>query len=197
VVWQQALGAAFNGFVLDGVPERWLQSLCNISDREATVIHTVNANNTALALRRLQSLQLNQSRFAQGRTALLMQYPVRLQCEHCISPDNNTQSHQHWLNDWLEPDDTVESWINPRYKGFMQAEGCEHCHQTGLAQWSTIYEWLEFNDEIQSAIGENTWQSASSLLQLQQTVVQSVFKLARQGAISLHEAKRLLAFVTS
>jgi len=192
LVWQQAITTPFDSYVLDGVRDHWLQSLCNISDREATVMHTINADNTTRALRRLQALQLNQSRFAQGRTAILMQYPVRLQCEHCKSPDNNTQAHQRWLNDWLEPDDTVESWVNPRYKGFMRSEGCDKCHHTGVANWTTIYEWLEFNDEIKSAISDDSWHTATSLLQLQQTVVQSVFKMARQGLISLAEAKRLL-----
>ncbi|MEE9332759.1 MAG: ATPase, T2SS/T4P/T4SS family [Granulosicoccaceae bacterium] len=196
MVWQHALATPFDAFVLDGVRDEWLQSLANISAPEATVIHTVSANSTSFALRRLQALQLNQSRFAQGRTAILLQYPVRLQCEHCKCVDNNTQTHHSWLNDWLEPDDTIEAWINPRYRGFMTAPGCERCHDTGLADWTTIYEWLEFNADIKTAIQDDSWQTAQSLLQLQQTVVQSVFKLARQGSISLTEAKRLLGLVS-
>lgn len=196
IVWQQALAMPFDGYILNGVRDRWLQSLANISERDATVIHTVSADNTTLTLRRLQALQINQSRFAQGRTAILMQYPVRLQCEQCKCPDNNTQTHQTWLNEWLEPDDTIEAWINPRYKGFMASSGCKHCYNTGLAGWATIYEWLEFNAEIKTAISEDSWQTASSLLQLQQTVVQSAFNLARQGLISLTEAKRLLGPVS-
>ncbi len=195
LVWQQALATRFDGYILDGVRDKWLQSLANISAPEATVIHTVSADNTSLALRRLQALQLNQSRFAQGRTAVLMQYPVRLQCDQCKCPDNNAQMHQSWLNDWLEPDDTIEAWVNPRYRGFMTAPGCDHCHHTGLAEWTTIYEWLEFNAEIKTAIQDGSWQTAHSLLQLQQTVVQNVFKLARDGLISLGEVKRTLGVV--
>lgn len=195
-VWQQALSTPFDGYILDGVPDRWLQSLANISAPHATVIHTVSADNSVIALSRLRALQLNQSRFAQGRTAILMHYPVRLQCEHCKCPDNNARTHQSWLNDWLEPDDTIEAWVNPRYKGFMSAPGCRLCHHSGLAEWTTIYELLEFNEEIKSAIREDSWQTAHSLLQLQQTIVRSIFKLAREGSISLTEAKRLLGPVT-
>ena len=196
IVWQQALDTPFDSFILDGVRDRWLQSLANISAPEATVIHTVSADNTSLALRRLQALQLNQTRFAQGSTAILMQYPVRLQCEDCKCPNTNAQSHHSWLNEWLEPDNTIEAWVNPRYKGFMSSPGCEQCHHTGLADWTTIYEWLEFSEDIKTAIQEGSWETAHSLLQLQQTVVQSVFKLARQGSISLTEAKRLLGPVS-
>ncbi len=196
MVWQQALATSFDGYILDGVHDRWLQSLANISSPKATVIHTICADNTSHALHRLQALRLNQSRFGHGHTAILMQYPVRLQCEHCKCPDNNTQVHQSWLDDWLEPDNTIDAWINPRYKGFMSAPGCKLCHHSGLADWTTIYEWLEFNAEIQVAIRDDSWHTARSLLQLQQTIVQSVFKLARQGSISLTEAKRLLGSIT-
>jgi len=196
VVWQQALASNFDYLVLDGVPDKWLQSLANMSAPDATVIHTVNALNASTTLGRLQSLKLDQTRFARGRTAILTQYPIRLQCEHCKCPDNNTQAHNDWLKSWLEPNDSIEAWTNTQYKGFMSAPGCQDCHQTGLSDWTTIYEWLEFNPEIKTAINNGSWQSAISLLQLQQSVVQDVFKLARQGLISLTEAKRVLSTVS-
>lgn len=192
IIWQQALAMSFNAIALDGVSDSWLQPLTRLSDSVSSVINTIRADHVAQVMCRLQALKLSNYRFVEGPVALLMQYPVRLHCEHCKAPDNPTPSQQAWLDSWLQPDNSIQNWIGENDNNYMIASGCKECNQTGLDNWATIYEWLEFNPEVGAAINDGHWQAAASLLQLQQTAVRSIFKLLRQGSISLVEAKRVL-----
>lgn len=192
IIWQQALAMSFDVIALDSVNDRWLQPLTRLGDSVSSVINTIRADQTAQVMHRLQSLKLSSYRFVEGPTALLMQHPVRLQCEHCKVPDNPTPSQNAWLNSWLQPDNNIKNWIGANDDNFMLSSGCAECNQTGLDNWTTVYEWLEFNPEVSAAINDGHWQAATSLLQLQQTAVQSIFKLARQGSISLLEARRAI-----
>jgi MSHA biogenesis protein MshE len=192
IIWQQALSMSFDTIALDSVNDNWLQPLARLSDSVSTVINTICADRAVQVMHRLKGLKLSNYRFVESATAVLMQYPVRLHCEHCKAPKKPTPEQQAWLDTWLKPDNSIQSWIGTNSDNFMMAEGCEHCHHTGLSGWTTVYEWLEFNPEIRAAINDGHWQTATSFIQLQQTAVQSVFKLARQGSISLAEAKRVL-----
>ncbi len=192
VMLQQAMSMSFDAFALDGVSDRWLHSVTNLSDRMSTVVHTINADNTQQTIKRLQALQLSQNRYGQTQTAILMQYPVRLLCDACKAPARLSRTEQVWLNQWLAPDIQIERYITTPENEYMAAIGCEDCHGTGRAEWATLYEWLEFNTEITLALQAGNWQTASSLLQLQQSIVLGVFKLARRGSISIEEAQRVL-----
>jgi len=104
------------------------------------VLSSLNANDAAGAVFRLQDLGVPRHTVATSLLAVLAQRLVRLICESCAEPYTLKPAEQEWLK--AEVGETVE------YHIYLHGRGCEHCNGTGYRGRTGVYEMLEMTEAL-------------------------------------------------
>jgi type II secretion system protein E len=112
------------------------------------VFSTLHTNDAASAVTRLVDMGVEPYLVASSVQAFVAQRLVRVICPHCKVEDTNlVEEVRHEIAESLGLSDSSGIRI---YKG----KGCDHCNNTGYYGRTAIYEILEVNEMVRSAILE-------------------------------------------
>ncbi|MEK9713142.1 MAG: MSHA biogenesis protein MshE, partial [Thalassolituus sp.] len=124
---------------------------------------------------------------ASSLRAVLAQRLIKKLCPHCTQP--------------YEPDAQEKTWLESMEPGsssrpFLHGRGCHHCHNTGYQGRVGIYELLELNSEMISALRQSNTQGfadAAASSQYFRPLALSALDFATDGVTSLDEVFRVSA----
>ena len=146
------------------------------------VLSTLHTNSAIGAITRLRDMGVEPFLLSSSMVGILAQRLVRSLCPQCKRAYTASQAECDLLKHECEAQGL--SLDNP--PTLYAAEGCEHCHQSGYAGRTGIYELVEVDDTLRQLIHEGAGE-------------QALLRVARAKWPSLHQdgARRVLAGDTS
>ncbi|MEQ9406117.1 MAG: ATPase, T2SS/T4P/T4SS family [Fuerstiella sp.] len=150
------------------------------------VLSTLHTNDSAAAVTRLLDMGIASFKISAALVGVLAQRLVRLICPHCRTS-------------CFPPAEILDSlqYAGNRRRAFERGEGCTHCHDTGHAGRTGIYELLNVNSELREVIARDA--DVESIRRMHKahggrTLLDEGLRLAEEGKTSLEEVSRV-AFV--
>ena len=150
------------------------------------VLSTVHTNSAIATISRLLDMGVPGYLLASSLLAIVAQRLVRRVCQHCAEP--------------YQPDDLQRAWLeamgqeNEQVDGLRHGRGCNHCGNSGYRGRIGVYELLELDRELVSALRredlEGFGQAARSSSKFV-PLAQVVLGYALQGLTSIDEAIRI------
>lgn len=111
------------------------------------VVSTLHTNDAPSAVTRLLELGVPAYLLRATLIGVMAQRLTRTLCAHCKQPTQvDTEA-------WSE---SIAPFNAPAPEQIWQAEGCEHCRQTGYSGRAGIYELLELDDALRQGIHSDT-----------------------------------------
>jgi MSHA biogenesis protein MshE len=108
------------------------------------VLSTLHTNDAMSTVNRLMDIGIKSYLLASALHAILAQRLVRRVCESCAQSVELTDQQKGWLASVVN-----EKQFNVTFK---QGVGCAHCNYTGYQGRIGVYELLEFDKELSSAL---------------------------------------------
>ena len=146
------------------------------------VLSTLHTNTAIGAITRLRDMGVESFLIASTVQAVLAQRLVRRLCTHCKRGYIASRSELETLG--LDPERQVTLY---------EAQGCEHCYQTGYLSRIGIYELLVVDQHIRQLIHEDGSELdiEEHARKLNPSLRQTGFQLAQDGLTSLSEVLRV------
>ena len=149
-----------------------------------STLHTNDAISTAM---RLLDMGVDNYLVASSLRAVIAQRLVKRLCEHCQETHDIEEQERCWL---LSMGETA---VSASYK---HGRGCHHCNNTGYRGRIGIYELLEMNETMMSAMRENSAEGFAQAAKAHprfRPLALCALDYARQGITSLDEVFRISA----
>lgn len=149
------------------------------------VLSTVHTNSAIATVSRLLDMGAPGYLMASSLLAIVAQRLVRRVCSHCAEPYQPDQIEQAWL-------DSVQHDFD--LAGLRVGHGCNRCSNTGYRGRVGVYELLELNGEMASALRRDDHESFTRIALANEQfepLWQSVLRFASRGATTLSEAMRI------
>lgn len=149
------------------------------------VLSTVHTNSAIGTVSRLLDMGAPGYLMASSLLAIVAQRLVRRVCSHCAVPYEPDQIEQSWL-DGVRHDYDLS--------GLRIGRGCNRCSNTGYRGRVGVYELLELNGEMASALRRDDHESFARIALASkqfEPLWQSVLRFASQGVTTLSEAIRI------
>ena len=145
------------------------------------VLSTLHTNSAASTITRLIEIGVAPYLLKDALIGVIAQRLVRKICPHCKTPSEVKPAIVKAIG--ADSDET-----------FYVGKGCKECHHTGVAGRMSVYELLEINDDVKSAIS-----GSKSALEIEKIALaqgmrplgERALYLAREGKISAEEAYRV------
>jgi type IV pilus assembly protein PilB len=147
------------------------------------VLSTLHTNSAATTVTRLLDLGVEAYLLRASLLAVMAQRLVRLNCEHCLGPEDVAPHLREVLG--VAADET-----------FQAGRGCPRCNGLGVFRRSAVYELLRVTPALRRLIvpgAEADRIHEQALIDGMLPLTQAAVALARQGRISLREAYRVRA----
>jgi len=164
------------------IDHKVLQQICIAALTGHLILTQIHANSTAHVLKRLLDMGGDTYTLNSSITGIISQRLVRKVCQNC----KEEYKPEEWAKNSLPIDsDTLH-----------RGKGCEKCNHTGYRGRIAIYEMLELNDEIRSALAKNVSFDELKQLVLQSGITplkQDGLNKASQGLTTIDEVLRVCA----
>lgn len=150
------------------------------------VLSTLHTNSAIGTISRLLDMGAPGYLMATALQAVLAQRLVRKVCTDCKTSHEPDEHQRSWLEAQLGADLPLN--------GFVQGTGCNKCNNTGYRGRVGVYELLEINGELVTALRDqniNAFGEAAFRSENFETLTQQGIKLAMQGATTLQEVIRI------
>lgn len=150
------------------------------------VLATMHTNDAVSSALRLIDMGAEGFMVASAVKAIIGQRLIRNLCRVCIKNHEPDELELAWL---------ASMQVNPKDIQCKEAEGCSHCGMRGYSGRTGIYELLELDTEMITALRLNDvarFAKAALACQSYQPLAQSVLALVRQGITSINEAIRVV-----
>lgn len=150
------------------------------------VLSSLHTNDAASSAIRLLDLCDEPYLVASTLRAVVAQRLIRRICPNCKKPHVLTVQEQTWLSSFLKTDIKEVAW--------QTGEGCLYCHKTGYQGRIGIFELLELNAAMLTALhqGDPAGFFEEAYRQLAgQLLSNQALELAKQGISSLREVMRM------
>lgn len=150
------------------------------------VLATLHTNDSISSITRLLDMGAQGYIVAAVLRAVVAQRLVRKICTKCIEPAKLSDSEISWLK-------SVE-WKDFSTVTFKHGAGCTHCHQTGYAGRTGIFELLVVTDTLGDALRKNDAAEFSHLAKKQphyRSLLHSALDLAEKGITTIDEVIRM------
>lgn len=149
------------------------------------VLSTVHTNSAIGTVSRLLDMGAPGYLMASSLLAIVAQRLVRRVCSHCAEPYTPDPIEQAWLDGVQHQHDL---------SGLRMGRGCHRCGNTGYRGRVGVYELLELNGEMASALRRDDHEAFAHIALANkqfEPLWQSVLRFASQGVTSLSEAIRI------
>lgn len=149
-----------------------------------STLHTNDAISTAM---RLLDMGVDHYLVASSLRAVMAQRLVKRLCEHCLEDHVLEEQEKAWISTMSE------TALNNQYK---QGRGCHHCNNTGYRGRIGIYELLEMDEAMITAMRENSAERFSQAAKSHsrfRPLALCALDYAQQGVTSLDEVFRISA----
>ncbi len=150
------------------------------------VLSTVHTNSAIDTVSRLLDMGAPGYLMASSLLAIVAQRLVRRICPDCAAPEELDQMQQVWLESQV----TSSSDIGDYSKG----KGCNLCGHSGYRGRVGVYELLEMNAEMASALrrdDQDAFSRAARTSKSFKSLSQTALDMARQGITTLDEVMRI------
>jgi MSHA biogenesis protein MshE len=151
------------------------------------VLSTLHTNDAVSTAMRLLDMGVDHYLVASSLRAVMAQRLVKRLCDHCQEAHELEEQERSWL---LSMD---EASVGINYK---QGRGCHHCNNTGYSGRIGIYELLEMDEAMISAMRENSAEGFAQAAKAHprfRPLALCALDYARQGITSLDEVFRVSA----
>jgi MSHA biogenesis protein MshE len=150
------------------------------------VLSTVHTNSAIGTVSRLLDMGTPGYLMASSLVAIVAQRLVRRVCRHCSEPVMPDEQQRVWLQ--------MMGVREEQMSGFTRGRGCNQCNHTGYRGRIGVYELLELNGQMASALRsqdiDRFTQAAYSSRNFE-TLSQAALRYAKAGGTSLDEAIRV------
>lgn len=145
------------------------------------VIATMHTNDTSSTAIRLMDMGSEGYLVADVLRAVLAQRLVRRVCQNCATSYIPNSAEQNWLLRIIG--------MLPEVIQFKQGQGCAHCNFTGYKGRIGVYELLELDTHMTTALSQNNTAAFKQAVDAKQirTLEQASIELATQGITTLSE----------
>jgi MSHA biogenesis protein MshE len=150
------------------------------------VLATLHTNDAISSALRLIDMGAEGFMVAAAVKAIIAQRLVRNLCRVCIKDHAPDELETEWLRSLQ---------VDPSIIKCKKAEGCAHCDWHGYVGRTGIYELLELNDEMITALRLNDVVAFSKIALASKSyrpLAQSALTLVKQGITSINEAIRIV-----
>jgi MSHA biogenesis protein MshE len=151
------------------------------------VLSTLHTNDAVSTAMRLLDMGVDHYLVASSLRAVMAQRLIKRLCEHCQENHELEEQERAWLMSMTE-----DSLLTSYKKG----RGCHHCNNTGYSGRMGIYELLEMDDGMITAMRRNSadeFASAAKAHPRFRPLALCALDYARQGITSLDEVFRISA----
>lgn len=148
------------------------------------VLSTLHTNDAKSAPSRLIDLGAEAFVVGQSLQLVLAQRLVRLVCTHCAKNYEPTAAELLWSAKFTK---------HEQHPTFKMGDGCDQCAHTGYLGRSAVYEHLTLSKELISMLSMSNQKfiDAAELSMKNRTLSHHANELARNGIITLREARRV------
>lgn len=151
------------------------------------VLSTLHTNDAVSTAMRLLDMGVDHYLVASSLRAVIAQRLVKRLCPHCVED--------------YQPDEQEKSWIfsmgeDVKDATYQRGRGCHHCNNTGYSGRVGIYELLEMDESMITAMRENSAEDFSQAALAHRRfrpLALCALDYARQGVTSLDEVFRISA----
>jgi len=150
------------------------------------VLSTLHTNSAIGTISRLLDMGAPGYLMATALQAVLAQRLVRKVCPHCSAPYEPDEQEKTWLESLLGPDSLSMQ--------FVKGMGCKKCNDTGYKGRIGVYELLEINGDLLTALRNediDAFAHAAKKAAGFETIAEQGVKLALQGKTTIEEIVRI------
>ncbi len=171
------------------------QETGNIALRAAITGHlvlaTLHTNDAVSSAMRLLDLDNEGYLIAAAVRLIIAQRLVRRICDNCIEPYKPNETEIFWLNEVLHQK-------LPDPLSLKHGKGCSRCNNSGFKGRIGVYEFLEFNSEMEDALRHNDTSAFAKAAKQTgyKTLTETGLDLALRGITTLQEIWRISAQFT-
>lgn len=150
------------------------------------VLSTLHTNDSISSAMRLIDMGAQGFLVASGLRAIIAQRLIRKICEHCKTNHIITKTEESWLKN-----------LFPNYKdghNFKIGKGCSRCNQTGYSGRIGVYELLEIDSVLATALRENNTEAFTAAAKKQKyfkPLTLSALEAAEAGKTTVEELLRV------
>lgn len=149
------------------------------------VLATLHTNNAASTAIRLVDMGVEGYMVASAVKAILGQRLIRILCTGCMSQYTPTEIEKNWLT-------SVHVDLNTPFKN---STGCDQCSYSGYINRAGVYELLELNEGMLTALRTNNavkFAKEIKICKTYQPLMGSVLQLLKAGKTSIAESIRVV-----
>jgi MSHA biogenesis protein MshE len=153
------------------------------------VLSTLHTNDAISSIDRLMDMGIQPYMIAASLRAVIAQRLVRRICESCAEPYEPDAHELAWLASVSEDPGSLE---------LQRGRGCSHCNNTGYHGRIGVYEYMEMNHPMISALRQNDSLGFVELArhnEAYQSLLETAFEYARSGITTLEEVIRVVGEV--
>jgi len=150
------------------------------------VLSTLHTNSAIGTISRLLDMGAPGYLMATALQAVLAQRLVRKVCPHCSAPAEPDEQEKSWLDSLSGPDFSTRQ--------FVKGTGCKKCNDTGYKGRIGVYELLEINGDLLTALRNediDAFAHAAKKAEGFETIAEQGVKLALQGKTTIQEIIRI------
>ena len=151
------------------------------------VLSTLHTNDSVSTAMRLLDMGVDSYLVAASLRAVVAQRLIKRICENCKEEYQPTEQESVWINS-IEPNTSTESYFYGR--------GCHHCNNTGYMGRVGVYELLELDSAMISALRQqdnDAFARAAAENEFYIPLSACALDFAKQGVTSLEEVFRITA----
>lgn len=150
------------------------------------VLSTLHTNDSISAIMRLVDMGIPGYLVAASTQAIIAQRLLRLVCDNCKTSINLTKDEEIWL------DNIGQSSLKTH--AFYKGKGCNFCNHTGYYGRKGIYELLELNEKMKTAVSQNdfaVYEIEAQTVLKGKTLLDQALSLALAGQTTVSETMRV------
>lgn len=154
------------------------------------VLSTLHTNDSISTAMRLLDMGVDSYLVASSLRAVIAQRLIKRVCESCATNYDVSEQEKVWL-------ETIEA--NSSNESYQLGRGCHHCNNTGYMGRIGVYELLELDSAMISALRREDnegFAQAAKANEFYQPLSSCALQYAKQGITSLQEVFRITASLT-
>ncbi len=151
------------------------------------VLSTLHTNDAVSTAMRLLDMGVDHYLVASSLRAVIAQRLVKRLCDHCVEDYQPEEQERAWILSMAE---------EAKDATYKRGRGCHHCNNTGYSGRIGIYELLEMDESMITAMRENSaekFSQAAAAHSRFRPLALCALDYARQGVTSLDEVFRVSA----
>lgn len=150
------------------------------------VLSTLHTNDSASSAFRLVDMDIQGFLVAATLRGVLAQRLVRRICKRCVAPMDLEEAQKNWLLSVMGPEVNLAD--------FKAGKGCNYCNKTGYRGRMGVYELLELDAPMMSALRQNNAATFADVAQEAlkgRLLFDNAMQLAQQGLTTISEVIRV------